>query len=324
MLIDNHGRAINYLRLAVTDRCNLRCFYCMPEHGLDWLARAELMTYEEMLRLVTLLSGAGVTKVRITGGEPFARKGIIDFMQAVADVPDLKELTLTTNGVLARGYVATLRDMGVRTVNLSLDTLDRGRFHAITRRDELPEVLATMYALLDAGIAVKLNAVVMSGKNTDDILPLAELTKHLPIAVRYIEEMPFNGTGTAHTGLEWDQMRILETLRGAYGEMERAEDGRYSTSVNYKIANHAGTIGIIAAYTRSFCGTCNRLRITPTGMLKTCLYDGGVLQVKDLMRAGATDDELLAAITAAIGKRAANGHEAEQQAVHASMATIGG
>lgn len=296
----------------------------MPEHGLDWLAKAELMTYEEMLRLVMLLSGAGVTKVRITGGEPFARKGIIDFMQAVADVPDLKELTLTTNGVLAGGYVATLRDMGVRTVNLSLDTLDRGRFHAITRRDELQEVLATMYALLDAGIAVKLNAVVMSGKNTDDILPLAELTKHLPIAVRYIEEMPFNGTGAAHAGLEWDQVRILETLRGAYGEMERAEDGRYSTSVNYKIANHVGTVGIIAAYTRSFCGTCNRLRITPTGMLKTCLYDGGVLQVKDLMRAGATDDELLAAITAAIGKRAANGHEAEQQAVHESMATIGG
>ncbi|MCB0696475.1 MAG: GTP 3',8-cyclase MoaA [Chitinophagaceae bacterium] len=326
-LTDNHGRAVNYLRLAVTDRCNLRCFYCMPEHGIDWLDRAELMTWEEMLQICGVLINMGVEKIRITGGEPFARKNFMDFLRSLSQLEGLKELTLTTNGVLTAQYVPELKKLGIKSVNLSLDTVDRDRFFAITRRDELPQVLDTMHELLRHDIGVKINAVVMEGKNTQDIIPLAELTKDLPVAVRYIEEMPFSGTGT-YAGLTWDHIRILDTLREQYPDIEKMQDPLYSTSYNYSIPGHKGTVGIIAAYTRSFCGTCNRVRITPQGELKTCLYGDGVLNVKDLLRKGYDEEMIQGNILRAINHRAKNGWEAEESrkadANRESMAAIGG
>jgi molybdenum cofactor biosynthesis protein A len=323
VLRDNHGRVINYLRLAVTDRCNLRCFYCMPEEGIDWLSRADLMTYEEMLRICGALVKQGINKIRITGGEPFARKDIMSLMAGLAAMDGLHELTLTTNGTITAPYVPELKRLGVRSVNLSLDTLDRGRFFAITRRDELPAVLHTMETLLHHGIAVKLNAVVMDGRNTDDIIPLVQLTRDLPVSVRFIEEMPFNGAGELRSPL-WDHVRITQHIRDRFPDLNKVPDPLFSTSYNYTIPGHKGGVGVIAAYTRSFCGTCNRIRITPQGMLKTCLYDNGVLNVRDLIRAGRTDDEVINSITAAIGQRAANGFEAEKNATHESMAAIGG
>ena len=324
MLLDNHGRPINYLRLAVTDRCNLRCFYCMPEEGIDWLARKELMTYEEMLRICSLLINMGVDKIRITGGEPFVRKDIMPFLTELSQLKGLKQLTLTTNGVLTAPHVPELKKLGIRSVNLSLDTIDRNRFFAITRRDELPQVLETMDELLRHDIEVKLNAVVMEGKNTDDIIPLVGLTKDLPVSVRFIEEMPFNGTGTYHP-MHWDHVRILQTIKEHYPTIQKIRDPAYSTSYNYHIPGHKGSVGIIAAYTRSFCGTCNRIRITPQGMLKTCLYDNGVLNIKDLVREGQTDDNIKTALLSAITHRAKDGFEAEQKnGKHESMAAIGG
>ncbi len=324
MLTDNHGRKINYLRLAVTDRCNLRCFYCMPEEGIEWLERKELMTYEEMLRICKVLIGMGIEKVRITGGEPFARKDFMSFLRELAAIEGLKELTLTTNGVLTAKYIHELKELGIKSVNLSLDTLDRERFHKITRRDELSKVLNTMHALLAHDIQVKVNAVIMDGRNTEDIIPLAELTKDLPIAVRYIEEMPFNGAG-AYGGLKWDHVRILEKLTTRYPTIEKIPDPLFSTSANYQIPEHKGTVGIIAAYTRSFCGTCNRIRITPQGMLKTCLYDDGVLNIKDLVRSGSDNEYISKALLNAINQRAKDGWEAEQnRIINESMATIGG
>lgn len=329
MLIDNHGREINYLRLAVTDRCNLRCSYCMPEEGLQWLERKGLLSYEEMLRLCRILVREGVRKIRVTGGEPFVRKDIMSLLWGLARMEGLEELTLTTNGVLTAPMVPELAKMGIRSVNLSLDTLDRNRFFAITRRDNFDAVMETMHLLLKYGIAVKLNAVVMEGKNTDDILPLAALTQRLPVSVRYIEEMPFNGTGAHYNQLYWDHVRILEQLKGQYPLMEKIPDGAYSTSYNYQVPGHLGTIGIIAAYTRSFCGTCNRIRMTPEGVLKTCLYGAGVLQVRDLLRNSNEDTDVSRAITDAIGKRAKDGWQAEKEhmaggKVHESMASIGG
>lgn len=323
VLLDNHGRVINYLRLAVTDRCNLRCFYCMPEQGIDWLERKELMTYEEMLRICNVLVSNGIEKIRITGGEPFVRKNIMSFLTDLSQLKGLKQLTLTTNGVLTAPLVPDLKKIGIHSVNLSLDTLDRNRFFAITRRDELPQVLETMELLLRYDIEVKLNAVVMEGKNTDDILPLVELTKNLPISVRFIEEMPFNGTGAAHPN-HWNYIKILEAIRQHYPSITKIPDPQFSTSYNYHIPGHKGNVGIIAAYTRSFCGTCNRIRITPEGMLKTCLYDNGVLNIKDLVRNGNNDDAIITALTNALNKRAKDGWEAEQNSVHESMAAIGG
>lgn len=326
MLKDNHGRTVNYLRLAVTDRCNLRCFYCMPEQGLDWLSRKDLMTYEEMLQFCKIVVKMGIEKIRITGGEPFARKDFIVFLRQLAAIEGLKELTLTTNGVLTAPYIPELKKLGIKSVNLSLDTLDRNKFFSITRRDELPKVLDTLHELIANDIQVKINAVVMEGRNTADIIPLAKLTEELPVSVRYIEEMPFNGDGH-YAGLSWDHIRILDTLTQAYPNIQKIQDPLYSTSYNYKVEGHKGTLGIIAAYTRSFCGSCNRIRVTPQGDLRTCLYGEAVTNVRDILRSGLQETALEDAILQAINTRATDGWEAERNRVvspQESMATIGG
>ncbi len=327
MLYDNHGRLVNYLRLAVTDRCNLRCFYCMPEEGIEYVPRHELMSYEEMLRIVRLMVGMGVEKLRITGGEPFVRKDMMDFLREISRLPNLR-IHLTTNGTVTAPLVPELKKMGIRSVNLSCDTLDREKFHQITRRDEFDNVMNTFHELLKHGITTKINAVVMDGKNTDDLIPLALLTKGHPVGVRFIEEMPFNGSGHDHSGIWWNHRRILDTLRAEFPGILKLPDPPFSTAYNYQIPGHKGTVGIIAAYSRTFCGTCNRLRLTPQGLLKTCLYDQGVFNIKDLMREGASDEQVRTALLDALGNRAKDGFEAEQQRfgapVSESMSTIGG
>ncbi|AMR33061.1 cyclic pyranopterin phosphate synthase MoaA [Mucilaginibacter sp. PAMC 26640] len=329
MLLDNHGRIINYLRLAVTDRCNLRCFYCMPEEGLNWLSRAELMTYEEMLRICEILVKMGIEKIRITGGEPFVRKDLMQLLTALSKLEGLKELSLTTNGVLTAPHVAELKAIGVHSVNLSLDTLDANRFFAITRRDEFADVMATMEQLLKHDIEVKINTVVMAGKNTQDIIPLVDLTRELPVSVRFIEEMPFNGDGHSYSGAVWDYVKIFEEIRNSYAAIQKITDPLYSTSYNYSIPGHQGSIGIIAAYSRTFCGTCNRIRITPQGTLKNCLYDAGVMNLRDLMREGKSNTAIADSLHAAFNKREKDGWAAERKRIdnpdfHESMATIGG
>jgi len=329
VLTDNHGRTVNYLRLAVTDRCNLRCFYCMPEEGLKWLPKKELLDYEEMLRACRLLTDMGIRKIRITGGEPFVRKDIMNLLNALSGLKDLEELTITTNGVLTAPLVPDLKKIGVKSVNLSLDTLDRERFHAITHRDDFPRVMETLDQLLKHGIPVKLNAVVMEGKNTEDIIPLVELTKTTPISMRFIEEMPFNGQGSHYAQLAWDHVRILNKIREKFPSIKKIPDPPSSTAYNYHIPGYRGDVGIIAAYTRSFCGTCNRIRITPQGILKTCLYDDGVLNIKELFRKGLTDQQVESEILGKIHQRAVDGWEAEKIRkakghLHESMAMIGG
>lgn len=328
LLLDNHGRVLNYLRLAVTDRCNLRCHYCMPEHGLEWLSRSELLSYEEMLRLCRVMVRLGINKVRITGGEPFVRKDLMKFLTELSKLEGLQQISLTTNGVLTAPLVPELKKIGIRSVNLSLDTLDRARFFQITRRDELPQVLETMDALLRHDIEVKINAVVMDGQNSDDILPLAEMTKNLPVDVRFIEEMPFNGGDHSTTLPIWDYRRILQTLQTEWPDLEKIPDPPFSTSMNYRRPGHQGKVGIIAAWSRTFCGTCNRIRVTPQGVLKTCLYDHGVLNLRDLMREGLNDEALTEHLLRVFNHRHKSGWEAEEARrgvpVQESMATIGG
>jgi molybdenum cofactor biosynthesis protein A len=298
----------------------------MPHDGLDWLPRKELMSYEEMLRICSLLAQIGIEKIRITGGEPFVRKDLIVFLKSLVQIEGIKEVTITTNGVLTAEYIPYLKELGITSVNLSLDTLDRDRFFSITRRDELPAVMNTFDKLLSYGINVKLNTVVMEGKNIEDIIPLVELTKDLPVSVRFIEEMPFNGDGHEYSGITWNYLRILEEIKKKFPQIHKEKDSPFSTSLNYTIEEHKGSVGIIPAYTRSFCGTCNRIRITPQGVLKTCLYDNGVLNIKDLMRDGFANQEIQNILQKAFQKRFANGFEAEKKAnnLHPSMAAIGG
>lgn len=328
MLYDNHGRRINYLRLAVTDRCNLRCRYCMPEEGIDYVPRDELLTYEEMLRITRILAGMGIDKIRITGGEPFVRKGMMGFLYAICAVRGIRSVHLTTNGTMTADLVPHLVRAGIRSVNLSLDTIDRQRFLKIARRDLFDPVMQTLHALVDSGLKTKINAVVMDGVNTEDIVPMVAMTRDMPVGVRFIEEMPFNGTGAKSEVLVWDHKKILRQISDAFPILEKLEDPPFSTSANYRIPGFKGTIGIIAAYSRTFCGTCNRLRITPRGMLRTCLYDQGVFNVKTLMRQGATDAQLREMFLQAIGNRARDGWEAERNQRHdpvsESMSTIGG
>ncbi|KAA9327543.1 GTP 3',8-cyclase MoaA [Hymenobacter busanensis] len=330
-LYDAHGRPLEYVRLAVTDRCNLRCFYCMPEEGIAYVPRQELLTYEEMERVVAVLAGLGVRKVRLTGGEPFVRRGLLPFIERLGQIPGIDDIGLTTNGVLTAPHVPTLARLGVRSVNLSLDTLDRSRFRRITRRDELPQVLDTLHALLAADMQVKINAVVMDGQNIEDLVPLAELTRDLPVNVRFIEEMPFNGGSHEATPatLPWNHRRIRQHLEDHFGPLLPLPAAPGATASEFRLAGHAGRVGIIAAYSRTFCGSCNRLRITAEGGVKTCLYDQGVLDVRALLRGGASDDDLRDALAAAFHTRAADGFEAEQRRpVHQlsfeSMSTIGG
>lgn len=327
-LYDNHGRIISYLRLAVTDRCNLRCFYCMPEEGITYVPREDLMTYEEMILLVGVLARMGIEKVRITGGEPFVRKDMLSFLQSLSRIEGIRQINITTNGTFTSDVVPELKKMGIHSVNLSLDSLDKQRFLEITRRDVFGKVIQTLEGLLEAKIPLKVNAVVMEGKNTDDIVPLAELARDNPLGVRFIEEMPFNGSGLASPGIVWDHHKILAHLQAHYPSLEKIPDPPFSTSQNFRIPGFKGSVGIIAAYSRTFCGTCNRIRITPQGMLKTCLYDGGIFNIRDLLRNGATEVQLKEAFLAAIGNRAKDGFEAEKRRpdnpVSESMSTIGG
>ena len=328
-LIDNHGRPLSYVRLAVTDRCNLRCFYCMPEEGIRYLPKMDLLTFEEIERMVTLLASMGITKIRLTGGEPFVRTDLMKLIRKIVGISGINDVHITTNGVLTAPHVRELKQLGIASVNLSLDSLDEERFKSITRRDEFSNVMETLNLLLANEIPVKINAVVMEEKNIEDIIPLVELTREKSISVRFIEEMPFNGEGAHYNTLTWTYKKILSYLRENYSTIEKISDPENSTAYHYRIPGYSGDIGIIAAFSRTFCGTCNRIRITAQGSLRTCLYDDGVLNIRDLIRAGQTDEEIKSALLHAFQHRAKDGFEAEQSRVgHApvseSMSTIGG
>ena len=329
MLYDGHGRIVNYLRLAVTDRCNLRCYYCMPESGIAYIPRRELMTYEEMLRIVQILHLNGIRKVRITGGEPFLRKDFIHFLEELSSLQDLS-IHITTNGTLISQHLDRLRDLGIGNINLSLDSLDKSRFHDITRRDDLNKVLESLHLMISKGFNLKINCVVIKNKNMEDIIPMVNLTKNNNITVRFLEEMPFNGGTLGNVEKHMTHNDILRLISDVYPNIKKLADPPNSTSYTYNIPGHKGNIGIIASYSRTFCDSCNRLRLTPTGQLKTCLYDEGVFNIKEFIRAGASDEQLIGAIQQAIRHKAINGKEAEHKRniannpVRESMSSIGG
>lgn len=299
----------------------------MPQEKVQYLPKKSILTFEEIERLLVILADLGITKVRFTGGEPFVRNDLMQLIRKTASISGIKDIHLTTNGILTAPYIPELKELGIASVNLSLDTLDKDRFFQITQRDEFERTFKTLMLLQESGIPVKINAVVMDGKNTDDIVPLAELTRDQNVDVRFIEEMPFNGKGLTPSPPSWNYRKILSHLREHFGEVIKLEDGPNSTSSGYRIPGYRGSIGIIAAFSRTFCGTCNRIRITPQGMLKTCLYDSGALNLRDLMRDGQSDDKIRVQLLNAFASRAKDGFEAEARKsdrVFESMSSIGG
>ncbi|MCL4157940.1 UNVERIFIED_CONTAM: hypothetical protein GTU68_062972 [Idotea baltica] len=316
------------MRIALTDKCNLRCFYCMPAEGIPFMPKAEMMTYEEILRLAKIVAEQGVSKIRLTGGEPFLRKDIMPFLEEMCAIAGIEEVHITTNGTLIHKHMAKLKSLKIRSINLSIDSVDRARFHEITRRDNLHLVMEAMDLILENEIALKLNMVVMQGKNIQDIIPMVELAKEKNLNVRFIEEMPFNGNSEQGNPSFYSHQDILNHIAHIYPQFSKLDSGPYSTSTNYKIEGFKGSFGIIAAFSRTFCGTCNRLRLTAQGTIKTCLYDDGIFNIKDLMRKGKNDAEILNALERAVGARSKDGFEAaakrKNSSVSESMATIGG
>lgn len=325
MLIDKFGRQITYLRLSVTDRCNLRCFYCMPNDGIEFLPRKELLTYEELLRISELLGNEGVTKIRLTGGEPFVRKDLIGFIHNLKEIKSKPDIHITSNGVLIEQHLEELKEIGIQSINLSLDTLDSQRFSEITHRNYFDRVIASFNTMISLGINTKVNMVVMKGKNEEDIIPMARLAVDNRVHIRFIEEMPFNGSGETHEILSFRE--IENALRNEFRDLERINDIYGSTSINYKSNTLKGDLGIIPAYSRTFCGSCNRIRITSQGLLKNCLYDEKGLDLRYLLRNGISDSDLLKEIQNWVLKKSKDGFEAESNRKNAefeSMSIIGG
>ncbi|MDY0780372.1 GTP 3',8-cyclase MoaA [Tenacibaculum sp. IB213877] len=326
-LVDDFGRQITYVRLAVTDRCNLRCQYCMPAHGIEIVPRNELLTYKEMYRIVRVLTELGVNKIRLTGGEPFVRKDFMKFLEMLSFNDLLDDINITTNGALISKHIAELEKLKkIKNINLSLDSLQREKFAKITRRDVFPEVFKTFDLLDKSSLNVKLNVVVQSGVNTDEINDFVALTKDRNIDVRFIEEMPFNGNGQRQTQENWNFTRILNEIKSQYTVVEIPSE-RSSTSRNYSVDGHLGTVGIIPAFTRTICNDCNRIRITSTGTFKNCLFDDGVFNLRDFIRNGASNEDLKNLFLQLVKQKPKDGFEAEANRkgnVTESMSTIGG
>ncbi len=323
-LIDNHGRPITYLRLAITDRCNLRCRYCMPEEGVPSISHEQALSYEELERLVRLFQGLGISKVRITGGEPFVRRGCYEFMKTLRQTLGIEQLYLTTNGVETHRYLDRLKEIGISGINLSLDTLDRARFKEITHRDHLDKVLLTLHRSLELGIPLKINTVVMEDTGDQEIIDLVELVRGQPVSLRFIERMPFSGGSAV---VQESRQSLQERLRAIFPGLKDYNRGVAGTAREFQLAGYCGTIGVIEGRSRKFCATCNKVRITPEGMLKACLYDDGVLDLRGLLRNGATDEFLADSIRTCLNHRYADGHATEADHCRAgepSMASIGG
>ncbi len=325
-LTDNYSRPLTYLRLAVTDRCNLRCFYCMPAEGINYVPRQDLLSYEEMLRLTRIFVQLGVNKIRLTGGEPFIRKNFYGFLKRLTKIEGLDKIAITTNGAVASKHIPFLKEIGITSINLSLDTLNKEKFSQITRRDFFDKAMETYNAVLNAGIKLSVNMVVMAGRNIEDIVPMAMLTKNDNVTVRYIEEMPFNGKGARNT-IGYNHAKILETLASNLPHLTPITFEHGTTAQEYTIEGHRGKVGVIAAHTRTFCSSCNRIRVTATGQMKNCLYDKGVLNIKRMLTDGSSDQMICEAIKVGYSKKFKNGIEAEanqSEVISESMSSIGG
>jgi len=327
-MTDSFERTIDYVRIAVTDRCNLRCFYCMPAEGIVYEPQVHLLSYEEITRLLHILGGIGFKKVRFTGGEPFLRKDFIKLLENTAELEAFKSIHITSNGTLLQKHIEKLKSLNITKINLSIDSLDNKRFHKITRRNDFDKVMQTFHKLIDNGFRVKLNAVIMKGINTQDIIPLAELAKNHPVDVRFIEEMPFNGGYKPNLEM-YSARDINADLKAHYSNLKKLPSKHGDTASLLSVPGYKGNIGVIAAFSRTFCTSCNRLRISAKGEIKSCLYDDGVFNIRDYMRSGASDEELTAKFSEIIRLKPKNGFEAEKmrkapKKAMQSMSSIGG
>ena len=308
-MFDSKGRKIHYLRLSVTDLCNLRCRYCMPD-GVDKLEREDILTYEEFLRLAALFARCGVDTVRVTGGEPLVRKGVEQLVKGLKAIPGIRKVTMTTNAVLLEQQLPALLEAGLDSVNISLDTLDPALFAKITARDEFAAVQAGIHAALESGIPVKLNCVPQVGVNEGELEALAALAEDKPLQVRFIEMMPI-GYGAAMPCISGPE--LLARFRRRWPELAPLPGAACAAlgdgpAVYYTVPGWKGDIGFIAAVHGKFCASCNRVRLTSQGFLRPCLASETGCDLRTLLRGGAADEELLQAIRETIWSKPREHH----------------
>ncbi len=282
ILTDNYNRFHDYLRISLTDNCNLRCFYCMPEESYEFTPVSRLMQTDELFSIAKLFTDLGVKKIRLTGGEPLVRKDADSIIRKLATLP--VELTLTTNGTRIVQFIPLLKEAGVKSLNISLDTLRRDRFSVITRRDQFQLVYDAIHQLMEQGFHVKVNVVVMKGLNEDELLDFVAWTKSAPVHVRFIEFMPFSGNSwTSNKVLTWQE--ILEIVGKEY-PIVPIEGAAHDTAKKYHIPGHAGSFAVISTMSNNFCSTCNRIRLTADGKLKNCLFSSSETDLLSAFRQG--------------------------------------
>ena len=307
VLVDSFGRVLDYLRVSITDRCNLRCVYCMPPDGVNWKPHESMLTFEEILRLVKIMAGLGVRKIKVTGGEPLVRRGTASFLKSLKAVPKIVKVTITTNGFLLEKYLDEAEAISPGSmpdgVNISMDALDEGRFSRIARTENLrpEEILPNIDRLLGKKIPVKINCVAVRGFNEEEIIPLALLAKDRNITVRFIELMPM-GSAVEYEPVPGDE--IASVIEKAFGRLSPFSGVEGSgPAVYYSLQGFAGKIGFINPLSHGFCESCNRLRLTSEGSLKLCLSAALALDLREPLRSGASDEDLVKAITEAAIKK---------------------
>jgi GTP 3',8-cyclase len=326
-LRDGHGRTITSLRVSVTDRCNFRCQYCMPADGIEWLPREEILSFEEIERLVSLLARMGVTDLRLTGGEPLARHGFAELLGRLSPIEGIEDISLTTNGYLLERHLPDLVAAGLRRINVSLDSLVRHRFQELTRRDALDQVLAALRAAEHHPelFPIKVNCVAMRGFTEDEILPFAEFARKRPYEVRFIEFMPLD----ADHGWERDDVLSGNEIRKvieAVHPMVPLEREAHATARSYRFRDGPGTIGFVNPVSEPFCADCNRLRLTADGKLRTCLFSLAESDLRETMRSGADNRELERVIREAVWRKELKHHISEPgfRQPARTMSAIGG
>jgi cyclic pyranopterin phosphate synthase len=325
-LIDAYGRVHSDLRISVTDRCNLRCVYCMPEDGMTFLAREDLLSFEEIARVARVARGLGVTSVRLTGGEPLVRKGLVDLVAMIAEV-GFDDIAMTTNGVHLAAHAEALRAAGLARVNISCDSLRPDRFGEIRRRGHLATVLDAMVAAEAAGLTpLKVNVVLLRGRNDDEILDFAAFARDSGRLVRFIEFMPLDAQG------QWDRdqlvpgREVFETINARWPLTPLDDPSRIAPAERFGFVDATGEIGLISSVTEPFCGTCNRLRLTAEGSVRNCLFSDDEMSVRDVVRGGGRDEEIVTLLRRAVWSKFP-GHainEVNFLAPRRSMSMIGG
>lgn len=302
-LTDSFSRRHSYLRISLTEKCNLRCQYCMPEEGVKLTPKAQLLSTAEILTIARLFVHEGVDKIRLTGGEPLIRPDVVDIIAELKKLKGLKTIAVTTNGMNLARSLPRLKEAGLSHVNISLDTLVPPKFEFIVRRKGFHKVMEGIDKAIELGYdPVKVNCVVMRGLNEDEILDFVALTEKKPLEVRFIEYMPFDGNKWNFKKMVSFQ-EMLDGIRQRWPDIERLQAGLSDTSKTYQVPGFKGRVGFITSMSEHFCGSCNRLRITADGNLKVCLFGNSEVSLRDAIRSGASDEELLQIVGAAVGRK---------------------